>query len=139
MAWAVSHIQRVILLYNRLVLAETGRLLLYRNHNQKCENKNHNNCYVFHNFLTPPLIKGAETAATVSPRELYHTLSENEIFFYRNLSRTLLPGSEYCTNMQGKMYLMIQQKNFGITAMNSKKISSPKRLSQTGAAFYDWF
>ena len=29
MAWAVSHIQRVILLYNRLVLAETGRLLLY--------------------------------------------------------------------------------------------------------------
>ena len=94
---------------------------------------------MFHNFLTPPLIKGAETAATVSPRELYHTLSENAIFFYRNLSRTLLPGSEYCTNMQGKMYLMIQQKNFGITAMNSKKISSPKRLSQTGAAFYDWF
>ena len=29
MAWAVSHIQRVILLYNRLVLAETWRLLLY--------------------------------------------------------------------------------------------------------------
>ncbi|MBQ1974250.1 MAG: hypothetical protein II224_00380, partial [Ruminococcus sp.] len=85
MAWAVSHIQRVILLYNRLVLAETGRLLLYRNHNQKCENKYHNNCYVFHNLLTPPLIKGAETAATVSPRELYHTLSENAIFFYRNL------------------------------------------------------
>ena len=43
-------------IFNRLVFAETGRLSLYRNHYEKSENNNY--CYVFHNLLTPPLIKG---------------------------------------------------------------------------------